>query len=75
MSHWKAKVDQETIPEQLGDMPIVVLDNFGTHPLICTHHIPVLFGIESPCQGSCIYYIAEHDRELPSFRVECTRGL
>jgi hypothetical protein len=35
-----AKVHEEPIPQELGDMPIVALDNFGTHPLICTHHFP-----------------------------------
>ena len=41
-----AKIDEESIPEQLGDMPIVALDNVGTHPLIGTDHVPVLFRVE-----------------------------
>src|SRR5437016_1137840 len=41
-----AKVDQQAISKELGDVPIVALDNCGTNLLICMHHVPVLFGIE-----------------------------
>jgi len=34
-----AKVHEEPVPEQLGDMTIVALDHVGTHLLICTHHV------------------------------------
>jgi len=63
------KVDQETIPEQLGNMSIVALDNVGTHPLIRTYHVPVVFGIELAGEFGRVHQIAKHDRELPSFRV------
>ena len=41
-----AKVHEETIPEQLGDMSIIALDDFGTDALIRTDHVPVVFGVE-----------------------------
>src|SRR5262249_42243263 len=69
-----AEVHEETIAEELGDMPIVALDNLGTHPLICTHHLPVLFGIESAGECGGIDQIAEHHRELTAFRVRRSRA-
>src|SRR5438445_1095061 len=53
-------------------MPIVALDNVGTHPLICTHHIPVLFGIELAGQFGRVHHIAKHDGELAAFGFWCT---
>src|SRR5882762_566005 len=50
-------------------MSIVALDNVGTHSLICTHHVPVLFGVELGRESGRIDQITEHHRELPSFRV------
>ena len=41
-----AKVHEKPIPKQLGDMAIVVLDDFRTSRLIGTDDFPVLFGIE-----------------------------
>src|SRR5712691_11214344 len=63
------KVHEKPIPKQLGDMPIVTLDDLGTDPLVCTHHIPVLFGVELRREFGGIDQITEHHRELPSFRV------
>src|SRR5215831_2986350 len=63
-----AKIDQETIPQELGNMSIVALDNVGTHPLICTHHVPVLFGVKLGGQGRRFYDVNEHDGELTAFR-------
>jgi hypothetical protein len=41
-----AKVHEESIPEELGNMSIVALDNVGTDPLVCTNDFPVVFGVE-----------------------------
>ena len=41
-----AKVDEEPIPEELGDMSIVALDNLGTDPLIRTDHVTIVFRVE-----------------------------
>ena len=43
-----AKVHQETIPEQLGDMSIIACDDLRTDRLVGTDHVPVVFGIELP---------------------------
>jgi hypothetical protein len=40
------KVYEEPIPEKLGDVPIVALDDVRTRRLIGTDDFPVLFGIE-----------------------------
>src|SRR5438105_4884921 len=69
-----AKVHEKSIPEQLGDMPIVALDNVGTHPLICTHHVTPVFRVELAGESSRVHQITEHHRELPSFRVGRRRG-
>src|SRR5262245_34194395 len=69
-----AKVHEESIPKQLGDMPIVALDNVGTHPLICTDHVTPVFWVELAGESSGVHHITEHHRELPSFRIERRRG-
>jgi hypothetical protein len=40
------KVDQESIPQQLSNMPIKACDDLRTGPLIRPHHFPEVFGIE-----------------------------
>src|SRR4029453_17883553 len=37
----------------------------------CTHHIPIVFGIELAGESSRIHQITEHDGELAAF---CVRG-
>jgi hypothetical protein len=48
MRLWVAKVDQQTIPEVLGDMPLVALKHPGRRLLIGPYHGPEVFGIELP---------------------------
>ena len=48
-------------------MSIVALDNFGTHPLICTHHVTPVFRIELRREFSGIDQVAEHDGQLAAF--------
>jgi hypothetical protein len=64
-----AEVYQQPIPKELGDVPIVVLDDFRTSSLIGTDHVPVFFGVElgGECRG--VHEIAEHDSELATFGV------
>src|SRR5215510_9772495 len=66
-----AEIDEETVTEQLGDMPIVALDHVGTHPLIGTDDSPVLFGIELRREFGGIDQVTEHDGELAAFGVWC----
>src|SRR6516162_7808206 len=74
MRHRIAKVDQETVTEQLSDMPIVALDNVGTHPLIGPHYVPVLFGIKLRGEFRGIDEVTEHDGELTAFSLGSGRG-
>ena len=61
------KIHQESIPKKLGDMPIVALDNFGTHPLIRAYHITPVFWVELPGEARGVHEVAEHHRELATF--------
>src|SRR6516165_8756607 len=69
-----AKIDQKTIPEQLSDMSLVALNHVGTHPLIGPYHIAPVFRVELRGQLRRLHQVAEHDGELPSFRVGRRRG-
>jgi hypothetical protein len=69
-----AKIDEETIPEELGDMPIVALNNVGTHPLIGTDHIAPVFRIELAGESGRVHEVTEHDGELAAFGVKCSRA-
>jgi len=64
-----AKVHEEPIPEQLGDMSFRALDDLRTDPLIRTDDFAILFGVELGREFGGIDQVAEHDRELPTFRV------
>src|SRR5262249_40249388 len=71
MSYRKAEVDQETIAQELSDMPIVALDNVGTHSLICTDHVTPVFRVELRGQFRGVHQIAKHDGELTTFGLRC----
>ena len=69
-----AKVHQESIPKQLGDMSIKALDDFGTGCLIRTDHVPIVFGVE--LRGECggVDQVTEHHGELAAFGVRGVRA-
>ena len=69
-----AKIDEETIPEQLGDMSFIALDDFRADFLICMDHVPIVFGIELGGEFSGIDQVAEHHRELTAFGFGGMRG-
>src|SRR5262245_17455104 len=75
MSYRKTEVDQETIAKILGDIPIVALNNVGTHPLISTDDFSILFRVELGGEFRGVHQIAKHHGQLPSFRVRrrCSR--
>src|SRR5215471_18140650 len=54
-------------------MPIVALDNVGTHPLICTHYVTPVFWVELAGKTSGVHQITEHHRELTAFGFWRTR--
>src|SRR5262245_16842494 len=55
-------------------MPIVALDDCSTSRLISTHNVTPVFRVELRGQLGGIDQVAEHDRQLPSFRVGRRRG-
>jgi hypothetical protein len=67
VSHWITKVHQKSIPKELGDMPIVSLDDFRTSRLIGTDNFPILFGIELGGQFRGVHEVTEHHRKLSPF--------
>jgi hypothetical protein len=71
-----AEIDEKPIPQQLGDMPSKALDDLGTDPLVCTDHVTPVFGVELRGQFGGVRQVAEHNCELPSFRVRrrCSRA-
>jgi len=69
-----AKVHQESIPKELGDMPIVALDVFSTSRLIGTDHFPVLFRVELGGEAGGIDQVTEHHSELTALSVRRRYG-
>ena len=41
-----AKIDEETITQELGNVSLKTLDDFSTRRLIGSDHVPVLFWVE-----------------------------
>src|SRR5262245_40063092 len=62
-----AKVDQEPIPQILGDMAAIALNHLGTRRLVGTHHLAVVFGVKLTGQARGVHEVAEHDGELATF--------
>jgi hypothetical protein len=40
-----AKVHQEAIPEELGDVPVIAANHLRTSGLIRTDHVPILLWV------------------------------
>jgi hypothetical protein len=70
-----AEIAEQTVTQELRDVSFIALDDFSADVLVCTHHVPVLFGIELGREAGRIDQITKHHRELPSFRVRrrCSR--
>jgi hypothetical protein len=64
-----AKVDEQSISQELGDVTVIASNHLRTRGLIGTYHVPVLFGVELAGESSRVHHITKHHRELPSFRV------
>jgi hypothetical protein len=69
-----AKIDQEPIAQELGNVSVKTLDNFGTRLLIGTHQVTVLFRVEPGGELRGLDQVTEHDRELPTFGFWSLRG-
>src|SRR4029453_8915758 len=59
-----AEIDEQTITEQLGNMSFIALDDFRADFLVCTYHVPVVFGIELGGEAGGIDQIAKHHSQL-----------
>src|SRR6266446_8634476 len=64
-----AKVDQEPIPEELGKVSCIALDDVSAHLLIRMDHVPIVFGVELGGELRRVHQVTEHDGELTAFRV------
>src|SRR5215813_14712888 len=64
-----AKVHEEPVTKQLGDVPVIAANHLRTGGLVGTDHFPVVFGIELAGKFGRVHQIAKHHGELPSFRI------
>src|SRR5262245_18438335 len=70
-----AKVDQESITQELGTMSFVALYHLSTSGLIGTDNWAILFGAELAGELCRVHEVAEHHGELAAFGLGCTLGL
>ena len=69
-----AKVDQESIPEKLRNVPVIALDHLGAGGLIGPDHVPVVFRVELAGERGGVHQVTEQHGELPAFGVRRARG-
>jgi len=69
-----AKIDEETIAQELGNMSVKTLDDCRTGGVIRTDHVAVVFGIELAGESGGVHYVTEHHGELAAFRLGRSRG-
>jgi hypothetical protein len=62
-----AKVHQETIPQELSNVPVIASNYLSTGGLIRTDYLSVLFWVELAGQFCGIDQVTEHDGQLTSF--------
>jgi hypothetical protein len=74
MSLGIAKIDEQTVTEKLGDVPVIASNHLRTGSLIRTDHVPVLFGVELAGESSGVHKVTEHDGELATFGFGRVRG-
>src|SRR5262249_4567250 len=65
--HRIAKIDQEPVPQELGNIPIVALDDFRTRRLIGTDDLPILFGVELGGELRGVHEVTKHHGQLAAF--------
>jgi len=69
-----AKIHEEPIPKELGDVPVIAANPLRTGGLIGTDYVPILFGVELVGESSGVHQVTEHHRELAAFGVRYGRG-
>jgi hypothetical protein len=64
-----AKIHQQSITQELGNMSVKMLDDFRTRRLIGTDDFSVVFWVK--LRGECggLHQVAEHDGQLATFSV------
>jgi hypothetical protein len=65
------KIHQQSIPQELGNMSLIALDDCRTCRLIGTNNFPVLFGVELAGEFGGVHEVTEHHRELTAFSFWC----
>jgi hypothetical protein len=63
------KIHQESIPQELRNMPVIASNHLRTGGLIRSDYVPILFGVELRRKLGGIDQVAEHDSELPTFCI------
>src|SRR5262245_55105146 len=59
-----AKVDEESIPQELSNVTVIAANHLRTGGVIRPDHVPVRFGIELGREAGRIDQIAEHHGQL-----------
>jgi hypothetical protein len=68
-----AEVDEQTVTEILGDMPLKAGDHLSARLLIRPHHLAPLLRVELAGQHRGVDEIAEQHRELAALGIGRTR--
>jgi len=68
-----AKIHEEPIPKELGDVPVIAVNHLRTGGLIGTDHVPILFGVELAGEGGRAHQVTEQHGELAAFGLKGRR--
>jgi hypothetical protein len=69
-----AKVHEESIPKELGNVTVIASHHLCTGGLIGTDHLPVLFGVELAGESCRVHQITKHHGQLATFGVGSGRA-
>jgi hypothetical protein len=64
-----AEVDQQPIPEQLRNVPVIAANHLRTGGVIRPDHVPVLFEVELGGEFGGVHQVTEQHGELAAFRL------
>jgi hypothetical protein len=67
MSLGIAKVHEEPVTKELGDMPIKPCDDLGADLLVLTDDFPVVFRVELGGEFRGVHEVTKHYRKLSTF--------
>jgi hypothetical protein len=69
-----AKIDQETISQELSGVTFIACDDLRTDCLVGSYDVPIVFWIKEAGELGRLHQVAEHDCELTAFRFGGMRG-